>query len=84
MPDIDTDLPDIYREDVINYVREKYGDKKVAGIVTFSTMSAKQVLRDVARVLKIPNYKIDRLNSFIPPMGKETIIISMIDYLKVK
>ena len=73
MPDIDTDLPDIYREDVINYVREKYGDKKVAGIVTFSTMSAKQVLRDVARVLKIPNYKIDRLNSFIPPMGKERL-----------
>ena len=73
MPDIDTDLPDIYREDVINYVREKYGDKKVAGIVTFSTMSAIQVLRDVARVLKIPNYKIDRLNSFIPPMGKERL-----------
>ena len=73
MPDIDTDLPDIYREDVINYVREKYGDKKVAGIVTFSTMSAKQVLRDVARVLKIPNYKIDRLNSFIPPIGKERL-----------
>lgn len=73
MPDIDTDLPDIYREDVINYVREKYGDKKVAGIVTFSTMSAKQVLRDVARVLKIPNYKIDRLNSFIPPMSKERL-----------
>lgn len=73
MPDIDTDLPDIYREDVINYVREKYGDKKVAGIVTFSTMSAKQVLRDVARVLKIPNYKIDRLNSFISPMSKERL-----------
>lgn len=73
MPDIDTDLPDIYREDVINYVRGKYGDKKVAGIVTFSTMSAKQVLRDVARVLKIPNYKIDRLNSFIPPIGKERL-----------
>lgn len=73
MPDIDTDLPDIYREDVINYVREKYGDKKVAGIVTFSTMSAKQVLRDVARVLKIPNYKIDRLNSFIPPISKERL-----------
>ena len=71
MPDIDTDLPDIYREDVINYVKEKYGEKKVAGIVTFSTMSAKQVLRDVTRVLKVPNYKIDRLNSFIPPMSKE-------------
>lgn len=73
MPDIDTDLPDMYREDVINYVKEKYGEKKVAGIVTFSTLSAKQVLRDVARVLKIPNYKIDHLNSFIPPMGKETL-----------
>ena len=73
MPYIDTDLPDMYREDVINYVKEKYGEKKVAGIVTFSTLSAKQVLRDVARVLKIPNYKIDHLNSFIPPMGKETL-----------
>lgn len=73
MPDIDTDLPDIYREDVINYVKEKYGEKKVAGIVTFSTMSAKQVLRDITRVLKVPNYKIDRLNSFIPPMSKENL-----------
>lgn len=73
MPDIDTDLPDMYREDVINYVKEKYGEKKVAGIVTFSTLSAKQVLRDVARVLKIPNYKIDHLNSFISPMSKETL-----------
>lgn len=73
MPDIDTDLPDMYREDVINYVKEKYGERKVAGIVTFSTLSAKQVLRDVARVLKIPNYKIDHLNSFIPPMGKEAL-----------
>ena len=73
MPDIDTDLPDIYRENVINYVKEKYGEKKVAGIVTFSTMSAKQVLRDVTRVLKVPNYKIDRLNSFIPPMSKENL-----------
>ncbi|MBD9098534.1 DNA polymerase III subunit alpha [bacterium] len=73
MPDIDTDLPDIYRENVINYVKEKYGEKKVAGIVTFSTMSAKQVLRDITRVLKVPNYKIDRLNSFIPPMSKENL-----------
>ena len=73
MPDIDTDLPDMYREDVINYVKEKYGEKKVAGIVTFSTLSAKQVLRDVARVLKIPNYKIDHLNAFIPPISKETL-----------
>ena len=73
MPDIDTDFPDNRRGEVIDYVIEKYGKKRVCGIVTFGTMSAKQVLRDVARVLNIPIYKVDGLCKFIPGITKEKL-----------
>lgn len=73
MPDIDTDFPDQKRGMVIDYVTEKYGKKKVAGIVTFGTLGAKQVLRDVARVLNIPSYKVDTLSRFIPAFSKEKL-----------
>ena len=56
MPDIDTDFPDNKRDEVIQYVKNKYGEKRVSGIITFGTMAAKQVIRDVARVLNIPIY----------------------------
>lgn len=70
MPDIDTDFPDIYREQVIDYVKKKYGEKKVSGIVTFGTMAAKLVLRDVGRVLNIPLKTIDSLCKCIPTVTK--------------
>ena len=70
MPDIDTDFPDIYRNQVIDYVVEKYGDKKVSGIVTFGTLAAKQALRDVARVLNVPSYQIDLISKKIPGFTK--------------
>ncbi len=73
MPDIDTDFPDDKREIVINYVKEKYGKKHVAGIVTFGTLGAKQVIRDVGRVLNIPIYKIDNLAKIIPAMTKDKL-----------
>ena len=73
MPDIDTDFPDNRRGEVIDYVIEKYGKKRVCGIVTFGTMSAKQVLRDVARVLNIPIYKVDGLCKFIPGVTKDKL-----------
>ncbi|MBQ2639865.1 MAG: DNA polymerase III subunit alpha [Bacilli bacterium] len=73
MPDIDTDFPDDKRDEVINYVVEKYGKKRVSGIVTFGTLGAKQVLRDVARVLNIPNYKVDGLSKFIPAFTKDKL-----------
>ena len=73
MPDIDTDFPDNRRDEVINYVREKYGNKRTAGIVTFGTMGAKQVIRDVSRVLNIPQYKVDGLCRFIPAFTKEKL-----------
>ena len=57
MPDIDTDFPDNKRDIVIDYVKEKYGKKRVSGIITFGTLAAKQVIRDVSRVLNIPTLK---------------------------
>ena len=73
MPDIDTDFPDNRRDEVIHYVEEKYGKRRVCGIVTFGTLSAKQVLRDVGRVLNIPTYKIDSLCKLIPGITKEKL-----------
>ncbi|MBP5679079.1 MAG: DNA polymerase III subunit alpha [Bacilli bacterium] len=73
MPDIDTDFPDDKREAVINYVKDKYGEKRVAGIITFGTMAAKQVIRDVSRVLNIPLYKVDSLCKFIPPASHDSL-----------
>ncbi|HPE14730.1 MAG TPA: DNA polymerase III subunit alpha [Bacilli bacterium] len=61
MPDIDTDFPDIDREKVIDYVKEKYGNDNVGSIVTFGTLGAKQALRDIGRVLNIPIKDIDYL-----------------------
>ena len=61
MPDIDTDFPDIDRDRVIAYVVDKYGKDKVANIITFGTMGAKQALRDVARVLNISSKDVDFL-----------------------
>lgn len=73
MPDIDTDFPDNKRDEVIQYVKNKYGEKRVSGIITFGTMAAKQVIRDVARVLNIPIYKVDSLCRFIPNFTKDKL-----------
>lgn len=73
MPDIDTDFPDNRRDEVIEYVIQKYGKRRVSGIVTFGTLSAKQVIRDVARVLNIPVYKVDSLSKFIPGITKDKL-----------
>ncbi len=70
MPDIDTDFPDIYRDKVIDYVVDKYGKKRVSGIVTFGTLAAKQALRDVARVLNVPSYQVDLITKRIPNFTK--------------
>ena len=65
MPDIDIDFPDDKRELVINYVKEKYGLKKVAQIVTFGTFGGKMAIRDMGRVLNIPLYTIDEICKLI-------------------
>lgn len=65
MPDIDTDFPDLYRDDVIKYVENKYGKKRVANIITFGTMQAKLCIRDIGRVMNIPLSIIDNLSKLI-------------------
>ena len=66
MPDLDIDFSDEGRESVINYVRQKYGNNNVAQIVTFGTLGARQVIRDVGRVLDISLPEVDRIAKLIP------------------
>lgn len=73
MPDIDTDFPDIYRDQVIDYVISKYGKKRVSGIITFGTLAAKQAIRDVSRVLNIPSYQVDLITRRIPAFTKQKL-----------
>jgi DNA polymerase III subunit alpha len=65
-PDIDIDFADDRRGDVIEYVRQKYGENAVAQIVTFGTMGAKSVVRDVGRVMGLSYGECDRLAKMIP------------------
>lgn len=67
MPDIDTDFDDVRRKDVIEYVTQKYGADRVAGIITFGTMAARAVVRDVGRVLGFPYADVDRIAKVVPP-----------------
>lgn len=67
MPDIDIDIQDTRRDEVIQYCVEKYGTERVANIATFGTMAARAAVRDVARVLQVPYGEADRLAKLIPP-----------------
>jgi DNA polymerase-3 subunit alpha len=72
-PDIDIDFADDRRADVIEYVREKYGKECVAQIITFGTMGAKSVIRDVGRVMGLSYGDCDRLAKMIPNELKMTL-----------
>ncbi|SNS90092.1 DNA polymerase III catalytic subunit, DnaE type [Anaerovirgula multivorans] len=66
MPDIDIDFCYERREEVINYVKDKYGEEKVAQIITFGTMGARAAIRDVGRVINMPYNVVDRIAKEIP------------------
>ncbi len=66
MPDIDVDFDDEGREKVLDYVVKKYGENRVAQIVTFGTMAARLAIRDVARVLRLPLPDADRIAKLVP------------------
>ena len=66
MPDIDVDFSDDQRSNVIDYVKEKYGENSVCQIITFNRLSSKAVLRDVARVLSIPIATVNNITKWIP------------------
>ncbi|MEK4885642.1 DNA polymerase III subunit alpha [Bacillus sp. FSL W8-0223] len=66
MPDIDLDFPDHRRDEVIRYVAKKYGNIHVAQIITFGTLSAKAVIRDIARVFGFQTKELDRISKMLP------------------
>lgn len=81
MPDFDVDFDDRRRAEVIHYVTEKYGDERVAQIVTYGTIKAKQALKDASRVLGYPFSMGDMLTKAMPPavMGKDIPLTGVFD-----
>jgi DNA polymerase-3 subunit alpha len=81
MPDFDVDFDDRRRGEVIKYVTEKYGDERVAQIVTYGTIKAKQALKDSGRVLGFPFSMGDKLTKAMPPpiMGKDIPLSGIFD-----
>ena len=77
MPDIDIDFAVDGRERVINYVREKYGNDRVAQIITFSTMAARAAVRDAGRVLEVPYGVVDKIAKVIPEGPGQTLAEQM-------
>jgi DNA polymerase-3 subunit alpha len=73
MPDIDIDFAVEGRERVINYVREKYGNDRVAQVITFGTMAARAAVRDAGRVLEIPYGVVDKIAKLIPEGPGQTL-----------
>ncbi|BAK99284.1 DNA polymerase III alpha subunit [Oscillibacter valericigenes Sjm18-20] len=79
MPDIDMDFGDVRRGEVVDYVRRKYGDDHVAQIVTFGTMAARGVIRDVGRVMGLPYAEVDTIAKQVP----NTLHITLSDALRL-
>jgi len=81
MPDFDVDFDERRRGEVIRYVTEKYGDDRVAQIVTYGTIKAKQAVKDASRVLGYPFAMGDRITKVMPPpvMGKDVPLAKIFD-----
>ncbi len=81
MPDVDIDFADTRREEVMDYVVERYGRLNVAQIITFGTMSAKAVVRDVGRALGYLYADVDRIAKLVPPpvLGKYEPLIKSVE-----
>ncbi len=86
LPDIDVDFDDRRRGEVIRYVTEKYGDDRVAQIITYGTIKAKQSLKDAARVLGMDYSVGEKLTKAMPPMilGKDMTLREMVEDPKSK
>jgi DNA polymerase-3 subunit alpha len=75
-PDIDLDIADNRRDEVIEYITQAYGKDKVAQIITFGTMAARAAIRDVGRALGVPYSKCDQIAKMIP-MGKQGFLMTL-------
>jgi DNA polymerase-3 subunit alpha len=76
MPDIDLDFRDDRRSEMLVYASQKYGDDKVAQIITFGTMAARGALRDVARVMDIPIPEVDKVAKLVPNIPGKPMSLS--------
>ena len=76
MPDIDLDFRDDRRSEMLEYTAKKYGDDKVAQIITFGTMAARGALRDVARVMDIPIPEVDKIAKLVPNIPGKPMTLS--------
>jgi len=74
LPDIDIDFCGRRRDEVLDYVKEKYGRENVCQIITFGTMAARQSVRDVGRALEVPLPEVDKIAKMIPPFGPDATI----------
>ena len=81
MPDIDMDFDERYRGEMIRYATERYGDDRVAQIITFSTIKARAAVRDASRVLGYPYVVGDKIAKLMPPlvMGRDTPLYACLD-----
>ena len=77
-PDFDVDFEDSRRSEVFEYVKAKYGSEKVCKIITFGTMAAKNAIKDVGRVLKVPYSSLDKVTKAIPNNVKRPNIIAKV------
>jgi DNA polymerase-3 subunit alpha len=66
LPDVDADFGDTRRDEIIDFIKKRYGEKNVTQVITFGTMQARAVVRDVGRVMGLPYNEIDRLAKLIP------------------
>ncbi len=77
-PDFDVDFEDCRRQDVIDYVRKKYGEKRVIKIITLGMMAAKNAIKDVGRVLKVPYSETDKITKAIPNTVRRPFILKKV------
>lgn len=84
MPDIDLDIPDNRRGEVLQYVHDKYGHQHVGQIITFGTLGAKQVLRDVSRVFNWPRYDVNELLGTLPDSHSLTLASALKDSQRLR
>ena len=84
MPDLDIDFSDDGREQVVQYVREKYGASRVANIITYGTIKAKSAIKDVGRVMGIPLADVNAISKLIPADPKATLFKALSEVNELK
>ncbi|MEO0077636.1 MAG: DNA polymerase III subunit alpha [candidate division WOR-3 bacterium] len=82
LPDVDIDFSDTRRQEVIDYIRQRYGAESVAQIITFGTMQARAAVRDVGRVLDVPISEVDRIAKLVPPNMELEVALRTVSELR--